>query len=264
MAELAGAVSLFDASTEDLYALQRPKASYALAVRLLLASIVKPSAEYDAALHDLQRHRSELRKLMIGRQVNMVGGNTEDTLGFLHDDDAQAALLISHELLVNALQAYLIGLDDLYLGNKWVLRKLRRSAPANFPYSAVIELLCPREPVDPETLIARRIEFAQACVGAAITEGWEHASSEEWTGWQGRTDGIRRDRGWLPMRITDAVLLTSAKTQVRLSPRLVRLWVAADGSRSRTDLVQFATALGISADNAEKGINKLFDLGALR
>lgn len=236
----------FDASTADPWSIVRSKVPYDLTVRLLLSEPIKTSPEYDDVVRQLRQSETDLRRLIVGRYAQMAFGNLEDCLGFLEDGDVTSALVVSHDLLLNALQSFTAGCGDLYLGQKWILRKLDRSAGSAFPHDTLRDLLHRVE--DPAATVESRLRFAQSAVSAALLSGWDAPEASSWTEWQQGTSSVVRSIEWLPLRLTDAVVLAHrAQKTLKITPRALALWARIDGHRSADEVAE-AVACELSGE----------------
>jgi predicted nucleotidyltransferase len=233
--ELTGLLGEFTATSSDLRQLFVSADRVDAAVRLVLGADIVPSALLDEVRRELPR--TELRKTLIAQYCNQSLNLLEDLAGAVRDADDGTASLISYALVLRALQAYLAGCDDLYIGEKWTWRKLTRSGLDQRHVADMWGLLHGGD-MARDALVPARIAMTQALLSAAQVDGWDEPHAGRWTAWGTARAGLCRAPEWLPIRLRDQTALVSVDyTEVHLSSDGVRLWGLADG-RPRAAVVE--------------------------
>jgi predicted nucleotidyltransferase len=232
--------------------------SFDPAIRLLVSEPVRTSAAYDEALSEIRRHVGDIRQSMIASYLHRTVGALEDVVGFLADRDVASASIVTHEILVIAAQAFLVGSGDMYVGRKWIFPKLARSAP-NFPVDRFASLLGHRQDAE----IRQGLRFAQACLLAAALDGWDDPQTAGTSVWD--TEGAHtRSIEWLPLRMSDAIVISHRRRlPLRLSERALRLWAICGSQPSHDGILRVALDLGMPADNAERMLAMLISKAAI-
>jgi hypothetical protein len=238
------------------------------AIRMHLGITVHDSA----LLRDVRNrvNADVLRQVSLGRQFIWCRGALDDLIGAREDNDSDAAHDISHELLSEALQTFLVGCGDLYWGRKWTAAKLRRSAGPSFPYDDVHSLMG-YPTADPFTslddLIDARVRMAQSLLIAAAGCGWTTTQASRWDTWRISADrkGPTRNNYFLPFRYQDGVFIdTPDGRQLRLVEGSLLLWGQCDGGGTDEIFRRFAAAgwadSGVSTEVLSRNLDSFAEL----
>ncbi len=263
LANMANHCAAYTATTDSLQSILRPAVNYETAIRIYYSQVVKESAEYAEALGSLRDNETSLRQLAIG-QLLVQGLNAfEDCHGALAENDGDMATFSSREVFFCALQAFLVGCGDMYLGHKWIPAKLARTAAVTEQVDSWLRLAGLRENADVvgpvATTVEHRLRVAQALAVAAIVPGWTKPQANEWPYWPSDAPGVRRSAAWFPVRLADAILLGSAgdeRRQLKPSEGLLVLWGRIDGDASLDAMVA-------EAPERLPFVQRLADAGAL-
>lgn len=260
--QLAREFGTYSASLEDQSQLYLPENRLHDAVRLKLAHVLHDSEFVSGAR--LRLPADELRRLLIARYSHVCVSLLEDLTGAGLDGDVATSALVSYEFLLCALQAYLAGCGDLYMGVKWSGRKLRRLSSVSGSLEPVVwRLLLVDSGAQPtEDLVGRRIRLGQALLAAAQLDGWSEPHAFEWTHWGYEAMGAFRSPEFIPGLYLGTGLMNSVR-QIALSDEGVRLWGIADG-KSRRETISTMAALvsqhsAGSADDAVGSVAKYLE-----
>lgn len=209
---------------------------------------------------ELERRRSDVRRLAVARFTLLAASRYEDLLGCVESGDGETALMLSAEILTRALHVFLIGSDDLYVGEKWVWQKLRRTT-THLPADAIRDLYFAPAAL-PDRLVRRRMLTSQALlIAAQVNE--RRGTPGAWDGWQGEGAGggpYERRLDGFPIVLDDTVLLDrfASEPEVMDLKELV-LWglcggAAEDGIHRALAAPEFT---GVSADEVRSTFKNL-------
>lgn len=262
MERLTRDVGTFRAALDDIDQIVEVAGKLDDAVRFLLGRDVIAAPEIDRLRRGLSR--DELRRLLIGSYCHDCLNQLQDLVGLLADGDRRSSIHVSRTLLVTALQAFLAGCGELYIGEKWTWRKLARIAVPEARVDGLWGMVA-GEPDGP-AVAPSRIRLAQALVAAAQLDGWEAAGAAGWTAWGTGATGLHRALEWLPVRVRDGALMASTGyRKVRLGVDGIRLWALADGRPEAEvvdDMLQRLAADARRAD-VEAYADRLVGMGLL-
>jgi hypothetical protein len=166
----------------------------------------------------------------------MVGSYSEDVLGALTSRDPWTALRSSELALEHGIEAHLTAHDDLYVGPKFLYRRLARTAGVGAGVTAVWDLLArgdvPTSPEDVTRLAVRRLRTATLLMADAILTGFDEPSSSTVDGTTTDVEpGTLVTSPWFcPIRFTNGWGLAGPDRGFRVSGPVVRIWSAFDGS----------------------------------
>ena len=202
-------------------------------VRLATGWPVLASERWRAQLRRLDR--DVIRKILVARHANIAAGYAEDVWGALSSGDAHTAAAASALGLESALEAALAAADDLYVGPKFLFRRLTRTAPTA-PWAECawrllhrgFDRVGPDEP--PETVLpgvaVERLRVAGLLLGWCATEGWDTPLTAL-PGPQtaaGRVVGSRRSPFFVPVRFADGCALMSEDEGYQVELDVLRAW----------------------------------------
>jgi predicted nucleotidyltransferase len=262
--ELTRLLGRFSATSSDFQQLFVPDHRVDAAVRLVLGRDIVSSPLLDEIRRDLPR--AELRKTLIAQYCNRCLMFLEDLAGAVRDGDTGTAELVSYALMLRALQAFLAGCDDLYIGEKWTWRKMERSGLGRRHMDAIWGLLHGAGSTL-DALVPARIAMTQALLSAAQVDGWDEPLAAGWSAWGTARSGLCRAAEWLPIRLQDRTALMSIDyTEVLLGNDGVRLWGLADGRPRDAVVEEMATHLEPGPDlitSINQYIDTLLDRGVL-
>jgi hypothetical protein len=225
VAALVGRVATATMRSDDGVALAA--ADLRTAVQLSLGEIMTADAPWRARLVGAA---ATLRRLAIIHWLTTAHYELEDLVGLLVDpDDADAAATVVRRLLLVGGKAVAAAADDLFLGEKWVWRQLRRSAVDDRRYVRFAALMR-ADPLAGDALTGTW-SFAQSLLAASATLGWHHVDLAAWPPECDGGAGPRRNRELSIRPYVDGVLLAAPTgTRVRLSHRAALVWALCQGA----------------------------------
>lgn len=225
-----------------------PDPDVTLAVRLWAGQIVTGEPVLAPLRERLTERGTPLRRLVVSKWVHRAFTAFEDCFGLCQsteDLDRDAALLTARTALISAGKALAAACGDLYLGDKWVWRQLARSAPAAFPLAWFRRLLDGPGPPGEGDHVGDLLSFAQTCLTAVVTLGWQNAGLDRWTAWRTGPGPLRRTGSYVPLAFDDVVVAVGLTgSTFRMGPDTALLWGLCNGSSA--DAV-IRTALSSSA-----------------
>ncbi|GAA5016902.1 nucleotidyltransferase family protein [Streptomyces siamensis] len=211
----------------------------ALVVRLRTGDIVTDSGALAALRERLDEHPLRLARLVMNNWMLAAFFAAEDCLGLSRSEDPNdldPAVLAGRRALVCAGKALAAAGGDLYFGEKWVWRQLARSGPDGFPFEDFQRLLRD-DPlaVDPQAGLTALTSFAQTCLIATATLGWQGADVSHWPVWRQGSGPLHRSPAFFPRAYDDMVtLIEPAGRHFRLPPRSALVWGLSHGLSSQT------------------------------
>ncbi|WP_306321912.1 MULTISPECIES: hypothetical protein [unclassified Streptomyces] len=211
----------------------------ALTVRLLTGDIVTDPGTLAALRKRLDEHPLRLSRLVMNNWMLAAYFAAEDCLGLRQSDDPcdlDPAALAARRGLVCAGKALAAAGGDLYFGEKWVWRQLARSGPDGFP-RAEFQRLLRDDPlaVDPQAGLTALMSFAQTCLIATATLGWQGVDASHWPAWQPGNGPLHRSPAFFPRAYDDMVTLVEpAGRHFRLPPDVALVWGLSHGLSTQT------------------------------
>lgn len=220
-------------------------------VRLMRSTPLKSSPLLEETCAALTEQEPALRQLLITKFASEVINSVEDCVGALESEDVDTALLISHQLLCWASQAFLAGCGDLYLGNKWIPAKLQRSAPRWAPLILQALAAGATDPRSMRDLVHTRIRLSQTLSSAAHTFGWSQPDAARHPLPSQAARGPLRPRDVFARRADDGALIADLDNrQILVSAEGLLLWGLCDG-RPRDEVVSAVIEHNPQLDRAE-------------
>lgn len=237
-----------------------------LAIRLSRGHLVYATDEGRAILG--QFNRAVMRRRVIARQSRDCAIHLEDITGGLAAGDRSTAFWAARIALVHACEAALAGCDDIYVGRKFLLRRLSRAPELkdvlrpihralDVPDGGEPELVSLEGSAQPdfERVIRQRARLAAYLSGYTALVGWD----ELLTGLPAMVHGDRgpvRDPYFTILRFGDGIGLAGPDKAYRVSPDAARLWLSLDGTRT-------AEEFGDGPEDARvRGVAQLLKIGA--
>lgn len=216
--------------------------------------------------------RDVVAQVMIYRNAFQVASLAEDARGALSVGDPYTALLAARGALESGLDALLSAERDLYIGPKFLLRRVARSRLLGPHLPAVWELLHEPVPLDglaghAEGVVRRRLALAVALVGIATTQGWDgtDAVPELRLPRTGPAAGPLQDPYHCLMRFADGFGLAGPNTAYELNGHMASLWSLCTGEPLTAVHAEFTRLVGPDVTLAELGeaISALAELGVV-
>ncbi|MFC7817169.1 hypothetical protein ACFUTR_21305 [Streptomyces sp. NPDC057367] len=260
--EWAGDDSEFTSTNRRMLEVQDDVRKFA--IRLTRGHVVHTDDEGRGLLDQLSV--DVIRRRVIARQARDTGIHLEDATGALAAGDHDTAYWATRIALTHAIEAALAASDDLYVGRKFLLRRLKRvkalsdvqpqllgaldvpwaDAPAGLEESEEAERF--------GAAIQERTRLAAYVASAAVLDGWNESMSALAPPRTG-TVGPIRDPFHCLMRFGDGIALTGPDKGFRVGEEAARLWFSLDGSRSLDDIGELGSSM-------RDGVAKLVEIGA--
>ncbi|MET9679283.1 hypothetical protein [Streptomyces coeruleorubidus] len=215
--------------------------------------------------------RDVVAQVMIYRNAFQVAGLAEDAQGALAVGDPYTALLAARGAVEAGLDALLSAERDLYIGPKFLLRRVARSPLLGPHLPAVWKLLHEPVPLDglaghAEGVVRRRLSLAVALVGLATTQGWDG------------TEGIAEVRMPSPsgmgpvqspyhslLRFTDGFVLAGPNVAYDLTDPMAYLWSLCTGAGAAAVHGEFTRVVDgdVTRDEIADAVAALAGLGVV-
>jgi hypothetical protein len=189
-----------------------------------------------------------MRRRVIARQARDCGSHLEDVAGALAARDRNTAFTAARVAVTHACEAALAGCDDIYVGAKFLLRRLARVPALRDVLGQIREALdvptgaTPRinSLADDDFAVVERVLRERARLAAYLTahttlEGWESVL----TAFPAMVTGDRgplRDPFFTLLRFGDGIGLAGPDKSFRVSPDAGRLWLSLDGTRRTNEV----------------------------
>jgi len=232
-------------------------------------------------VRDLQQrlNRTVLRQLVITHYASRCNHLLRDILGQWQRGDSVSLAHVARNVLNLALQAFAAGVDEIYVGDKWVWVKLARSMRGLSYRNLVGVAFGVRSRVHYGALSTNLIRVAedwiltsQALLCAALLDGWEAASAS--VHWQPllfnsarSKTSMRRSPLWFPLRTRNEVYIASHDEALTAGVDGLRLWSLCDGRSADAVVDAMLSILGNGRRqtriSVERYLNRLVKLRAV-
>jgi hypothetical protein len=221
----------FRATATDRWQTQVDENELHSAVRYAIGTVL---AADDSAPPAREEALLTVRRILMTRNAYALASLAEDALGALDIGDQLTALQASLVGLEHAVECVLAGVGDAYVGRKFALRRLARSAALRPLLPEIWAGL--RNPAAPpgaaaaERIVTRRMLLAGHLVASAMLDGWDAAATRipaVPTGWDG--GGPVRSPWVVPVRFADAWGMVGPDVGYRTKQGMVRVWRELDG-----------------------------------
>ncbi|HVK20222.1 MAG TPA: hypothetical protein VM677_02565 [Actinokineospora sp.] len=257
----AGDDSEFTSTNRHMLGVQENVRKFA--IRLTRGHVLHLDDEGRAILERLDVN--VIRRRQIARQANVTGIHLEDVAGALTSGDIDTAFCAARIALAHACEGALAACDDLYVGPKFLFRRLRRAhqlrqvlpqllTQFNVPWAADPVVVSDEDSV--VAAIETQARLASYITSHAVLDGWD-GKLEPLAPMRLGTAGPVRDAYHCLMRFGDGIALTGPDKGYRVSADAARLWLSLDGTRTVSE---------IGPDDqhpAVSGIRQLHKLGAV-
>ncbi|GLZ29810.1 hypothetical protein Lesp02_20000 [Lentzea sp. NBRC 105346] len=206
-----------------------------------------------------------VRQILMVRNGNVASAYAEDVSGALATGDLLTAVSASALALESACEAALAASGDLYVGPKFLFRRLARTRELGAWCDLVFWLNnqnVPRNKVG--WLTAQRLNAAAVLLAWCATDGWEGlpgtlpAPPGEWPPY---APGPLRNVYFTPLRFADGWALIGPEDGFEVSECVVRLWGGLDG-RPLAEVVNSVPDIGL--EEAADAVAQLVRFGAVR
>ncbi|HEY2948380.1 MAG TPA: hypothetical protein VGJ53_08285 [Micromonosporaceae bacterium] len=205
-------------------------------VRLVTGWRLHAAPEWAGRLDAL--NRDTVRQVLCARNANVFSAYAEDACGALADGDRFTAATAARLALEAACEATLASAGDLYVGPKFLFRRLART-PVTAPWCRYLWRLAGGD-TDPETIAAvvrERLSVGSLLLSWCAVDGWDrpldHLPAPTVPP---PAAGPRRAGAYTPIRFLDGWALIGPEDGYEVSEELVRLWRRLDG-RPLSDII---------------------------
>jgi hypothetical protein len=199
-------------------------------VRLTTGRRIKVTPDWQDVLSRLRR--DVVRKILVARHANLFAAFAEDVWGALLTGDRYTAATASAIALENAAEALLAAADDLYVGPKFLFRRLRRTELTTEWAPELWRLLNQAFGAglgDLETVAAHRLRVGNLLLSWCATEGWEKPLTHLPTPAEAVTGTTsRRSPFCTPVRFSEGIALMTTDEAYAVDESVVRAWRDAD------------------------------------
>ncbi len=198
-------------------------------VRVATGWRVRTAGEWATRLDRLSR--DTIRQILTARNANVFAAYAEDACGALRSGDMFTAATASQLALEAACEATLASAGDLYVGPKFLFRRLARSAVTG-PWSDHLWRLSHRELGSEEQVraaVAERLDAGTRLVSWCAVDGWDSPLDALPAPGGASGDGPRRSGYFAPVRFVDGWALIGLDDGYEVSEQTVRLWRRLDG-----------------------------------
>jgi hypothetical protein len=262
------ACSSYGITAGDRWQAELEDRTLSLTVRLAIGTVLR---QRDVELPEAAVRRQVVRQVLITRAAIDVSSLAEDVLGARDIGDLLTELVAARRAVETALEAALAAADDLYVSEKFLMRRLARTPATAELLPECWELLQdPGWPPDPQrarALVDRRLALATYLVGRAALDGWQEPLHTLPPRPQPVADGgPTRSRWFCPIRFGQLWGLAGPDAGYRITEGVVRIWLALDGrpperafERLRTELPEFGT---VQREAFQAGVDGLLAIGA--
>ncbi|WP_280243772.1 hypothetical protein [Nocardia abscessus] len=229
--EMARVCAQYAVTTEDRWQADLSDPELVRAVHYAIGTVL---IDRDSGMPSAQQSRRTLRQVLMTKQAWTLAGLIEDALGALQVGDGLTAAQASLMAVEEAVQCALIGAGDLYIGRKFLLRRLARCVPLRSVLPQILDALHTSDHSTDlsvtEQLVTRRSLLCGHLVAHAVIECWESpgkgfADAED----RSSQGGPTRSPWTVPVRLADSWGLVAPDTGYSTTEGLIRIWRELDG-----------------------------------
>jgi hypothetical protein len=202
-------------------------------VRITTGVRVLCGPQWSAELRSLRR--DVLRQILIARNAQIFAAHAEDVLGALISGDPYTAAGASGIALEAAAEAVLAAADDLYVGPKFLFRRLGRN-PVTADWSPLLWRLLngafgdvsevgPDNVVEAHVraVVEQRLLIGNLLLSECALTGWDHPLDRLTNPPSNPTD-TSRSPYFVPIRFADGWALVGPDNGYEVTEEVVRLW----------------------------------------
>jgi hypothetical protein len=227
-------------------------------VRLVQGEPVRTTERGRALLDRLDR--VTLRRVLLALFSVRAGNLTEDAVGALRSGDLLTALCASEEAVRNAAEAALVVLDDLYLGPKFLFRRLARNPGLAWVLAHPEAFGLPTaEDAELRRTVRRRLWLAGHLNARAVVNGAETVAA-------GLPPCVLRDEGpvrspyYSLVRYRGGIGVSGPRSGYALTEPAAALWALLDG-RPEPEVLGEVDSLGHHAGDLAGEVGRWLELG---
>jgi hypothetical protein len=266
---LAAMASGFRITAADRAQLAADVKTFSALVRLATGRRLLTSPAWARDLAALSRNA--VRQLLMARYASLFSVYAEDVAGALASGDLLTAVGASGLALEAACEAALAAADDVYLGPKFLFRRLARTA-ATAPWCdrawrLTHDSLRAADPEAVRTVVTERLRDGGFLLSRALLDGWAEPLTRVPAprGPAPGPAGPRRNPYFAPLRFADGWVLPGPDGGYRTSAGLIRLWSYLDG-RPQAGLraavaAEAADLAGLTDDEVDAAVGQLAERG---
>jgi predicted nucleotidyltransferase len=244
-----GKVARWEISRTDLRSKGLTREELDTLIRMRDREVVKDSPALDRITCALDHSGDGLRRMTLALWALEANGHLSDCRGAYADGDLESAALTGQFLMICAGKAVAAAADDLYVGEKWVFRQLRRSAGDRFPHADFRRMQAGGWAADRDWI--GFLTFFQTLMAASQLLGWRAAAVGQWPFWHSGEQGYWRHPLYNVVHLTQGVLLNyELRRQFVIKPDVALIWALCNG-RTEAEIIPAAAALGELLDGGE-------------
>jgi hypothetical protein len=231
LASLTALTAQFTAGPEDRWQVGRTDQELTPAVRYAIGTVL---VDRGAGLPPPDQAWQTMRRVLMVTRAITIATYAEDVCGALEVGDELTALQTTTIAVGLAVECLLAGVGDLYVGQKFNLRRLARTPAVREALPLLWEAMrlpaVTRGPAQTARLVRGRLRLVGRLVADALLDGWDEplkslpAYREPWP-----AGGPLRSPWVLPVRFAQSWGMIGPDTGYRTKAGMVRLWRELDG-----------------------------------
>ncbi|MFC5147061.1 hypothetical protein [Streptomyces aureoversilis] len=262
---IAARAGSFAMTATNRDALRLSPAERRLLIRLSIGELLHADADFDRTLAGMDRIAVQ-QSLNLPRALATASWQ-EDVAGAILSEDPYTADQASYLALQEACDIALVAGGDIYDGQKFLYRRLARSAVFQPLMDVVWELFhTPLEHGGSKERVfdvaRRRCRLASFLVGHAVTTGWT-VPLTELPEYRNDAEGPLRSPYFGLVQYLDGISLAGADRGYKVTPALARLWLALDGRSIEQVRAEVLGEDSSAHDEFDAAIARLVELGAV-
>lgn len=223
------ALTRFTATAADRSTLVVDDEFLTLAVRIAIGQVL---VDHDALLPPPAASRTAIRRLLLARHAIHVGSLAEDVLGGVESGDRWLAVRASVLALEIAVDAFLTATGDLYVGPKFLYRRVARSLQDHGILKTYLgQLSFGEDELERDATFERachRTRIATRLLAESLLRGYDEPAVD-WPAPSTGGAGALTSPWFCPARYVDGWGLAGPDSGFRVSEEVVRIWLSADG-----------------------------------
>ncbi|GHJ53033.1 hypothetical protein Nm8I071_23400 [Nonomuraea sp. TT08I-71] len=225
-ADLGALAAQFRATSSDRSQLFLAESQLKQLARLATGLVV---ADADQDLVALIPRRQVVRQILMARNACDFAVAAEDAIGAADSDDWYTALSASHSAVQYAAEAALAGAGDVYLGPKFLFRRLARTSATSHLVPELWRLTqAPAALARPNgwarTLVEARLLAGSHLLSWSLLDGWDSPVGRIPPLPERRHSGPRRHPAYSPLRFADGIALAGPHRGAKVSEGMLRAW----------------------------------------
>ncbi|WP_043735187.1 hypothetical protein [Nocardia asiatica] len=264
--EMARVCDRYAVTTDDRWQADLSDPELVRAVRYAIGTVL---VDHNSGLPTPERAQRTLRQVLITKQAWTLSGLIEDALGALQIGDTLTAAQASFLAVEEAVQCALVGAGDLYIGRKFMLRRLARCKPLRSVLPQILDALYLPVPWDDtpatEHAVTRRSLLCGQLVSHTVIDCWDSSGTkfpvaeDNWS-----RGGPTRSPWAVPVRLADSWGIVAPDTGYSTTEGLIRVWRELDGrpvQQIQGGLEQDPFLTGTPPDILDAAITQLVECG---